>query len=269
MLFPVIAKRGSTGSKVKKIQDDLNLWALVEGHHLGRSKDTLVPDGDFGELTEAAVKLYQKSQGLLDDGVVGPFTSAMLLRKEFVVKAPFSATPVAQNNRIKCWAAATEYWLKTRPSFKQTQEEIIRELRELGDSLGISAISPRGGLTIPAGQKLWEHFFKIRPIAKFASEFFAEHVATNLKRSGGPLILGRIEFDPKSGHLGIGHVVCPIIVQVGPIGKDGTHMLGITVMDPLGDGRFVTFDIRDLQKRDDPKKSTIMLTWVDFGIIPF
>ena len=38
-------------------------------------------DGDFGKCTEAAVRKYQKDQGLTIDGIVGPKTWAALKRR--------------------------------------------------------------------------------------------------------------------------------------------------------------------------------------------
>lgn len=54
----MILKLGSTGNEVKKLQ----LFLKIED------------DGDFGPVTESAVKVWQKAHGLLDDGVVGPKT---------------------------------------------------------------------------------------------------------------------------------------------------------------------------------------------------
>ena len=56
--------RGSKGELVRTLQ--LKLTAL--GFSLGKI------DGDFGGLTEAAVKAFQYATGLEDDGVVGPLT---------------------------------------------------------------------------------------------------------------------------------------------------------------------------------------------------
>jgi hypothetical protein len=58
----MILKLGSTGSEVKKLQQFLNIE----------------DDGDFGQNTETAVKVWQKAHGLLDDGVVGPKTWAVM-----------------------------------------------------------------------------------------------------------------------------------------------------------------------------------------------
>jgi putative chitinase len=50
-----LLKIGSTGEEVKKLQEKLGLK----------------PDGEFGKNTEAAVKKWQKANGLTDDGIVG------------------------------------------------------------------------------------------------------------------------------------------------------------------------------------------------------
>jgi peptidoglycan hydrolase-like protein with peptidoglycan-binding domain/YHS domain-containing protein len=68
---------GSHGDDVKLVQTNLN-----------KNGFSLVVDGIFGAKTQAAVKEYQKSNGLAVDGVVGPNTSAKL------IPAP-AATPTA------------------------------------------------------------------------------------------------------------------------------------------------------------------------------
>lgn len=61
-------KFGSTGSLVIRLQDQLRL----KGFNPGAS------DGWFGENTQVAVKAFQRSVGLKDDGVVGPKTRSAL-----------------------------------------------------------------------------------------------------------------------------------------------------------------------------------------------
>jgi hypothetical protein len=56
-------KMGSRGPEVKKAQQLLN----QKGY-------TLVTDGDFGPSTQAAVKNFQRANGLTDDGIIGPKT---------------------------------------------------------------------------------------------------------------------------------------------------------------------------------------------------
>lgn len=63
-------KKGSTGHVVKDLQQKLN--------YLGY---TLIADGDFGAKTENAVRLFQKSKGLVADGIVGAKTWTKLMEK--------------------------------------------------------------------------------------------------------------------------------------------------------------------------------------------
>ena len=66
--MPLI-KRGSKGSAVLQLQKMLN----AKGYKL-------TEDGDFGSKTEAAVKAYQKANGLEVDGEVGPMTWGVLFK---------------------------------------------------------------------------------------------------------------------------------------------------------------------------------------------
>lgn len=62
-VYPPTIKMGSRGPDVKKAQQLLN----QKGY-------TLVTDGDFGPSTQAAVKNFQRINGLTDDGIIGPKT---------------------------------------------------------------------------------------------------------------------------------------------------------------------------------------------------
>ena len=57
-------RRGSSGQTVRTIQEKLIRWGYLEG----------AADGIYGSKTEAAVKRFQKKNGLTADGVVGPAT---------------------------------------------------------------------------------------------------------------------------------------------------------------------------------------------------
>lgn len=59
---------GSRGEKVKELQQKLKRW----GYYTGSI------DGIFGSGTQAAVKKFQKKNGLTADGIVGPQTAAAL-----------------------------------------------------------------------------------------------------------------------------------------------------------------------------------------------
>lgn len=62
-------QKGSNGAQVKAIQRML--------YCLGYYKSSI--DGDFGSLTDSAIRSYQKANGLTVDGVIGPKTWANLL----------------------------------------------------------------------------------------------------------------------------------------------------------------------------------------------
>ena len=64
-----LVKKGSKGDAVRKLQEILN----GKGYKL-------TVDGDFGSKTEAAVKAYQKANGLEVDGEVGPMTWGVLFK---------------------------------------------------------------------------------------------------------------------------------------------------------------------------------------------
>lgn len=58
---------GERGDRVRQVQ------ALLNNHGYN-----LAVDGDFGPMTEAAVKDFQRKRGLVDDGQIGPVTLAAL-----------------------------------------------------------------------------------------------------------------------------------------------------------------------------------------------
>lgn len=71
---PPTLKKGSKGAWVTKLQTML----MQKGYDLGKYG----ADGDFGSATQAAVKLFQKDNGLNPDGVVGEKTWAALEKQE-------------------------------------------------------------------------------------------------------------------------------------------------------------------------------------------
>ena len=57
-------RQGSTGTAVRTIQTKLKNWGYYDG----------AVDGIYGSATTAAVKYFQKTNGLTVDGIVGPAT---------------------------------------------------------------------------------------------------------------------------------------------------------------------------------------------------
>ena len=82
----MILKVGSEGADVKKLQEKLGVEAI----------------GKFGPKTEAAVKAWQKSNGLKDDGIVGDATWSKLFGeakpKAEVIKEDVVIAPVGSLN---------------------------------------------------------------------------------------------------------------------------------------------------------------------------
>ena len=66
--YAAVLKQGSTGSTVKTMQQKLKNWGYYTG----------AVDGIFGSNTLAAVKYFQRKNGLVVDGIVGAKTFAAL-----------------------------------------------------------------------------------------------------------------------------------------------------------------------------------------------
>lgn len=64
--------KGSKGSDVKTVQ-------ILLIHKFGISCGSSGADGDFGDVTDSAVKKFQEIKGLDADGCVGPLTWAALV----------------------------------------------------------------------------------------------------------------------------------------------------------------------------------------------
>lgn len=65
-------KKGDKGGYVKELQTLLNYSSCL--------KEPLLPDGDFGVLTQNAVIAFQGIRGLRKDGIAGYFTLGELLK---------------------------------------------------------------------------------------------------------------------------------------------------------------------------------------------
>ncbi|HRX14437.1 MAG TPA: spore cortex-lytic enzyme [Eubacteriales bacterium] len=63
-----VVKQGSTGTLVKTIQTKLKNWGYYTGY----------VDGIYGPKTVAAVKYFQRVNGLTADGIVGKYTAAKM-----------------------------------------------------------------------------------------------------------------------------------------------------------------------------------------------
>lgn len=68
MNFNRLLKRGMTGNDVAELQEELKKLGLYDNEI----------DGSFGPATEKAVKMFQSSNALVVDGIVGPATVAKI-----------------------------------------------------------------------------------------------------------------------------------------------------------------------------------------------
>jgi len=75
----VVLRRGLQGPSIRQVQERLN--------ELG-ANPRLATDGVFGPLTEAAVMAFQRANGLVPDGIVGPITWNALFSQRPTVPVP-------------------------------------------------------------------------------------------------------------------------------------------------------------------------------------
>jgi len=101
---------GSRGSEVKAVQKRLK--------ELGYLNDTA--DGVFGPKTEAAVKAFQKRNGLTADGVVGTATRAKLDSSSAKAVSSSTTTTTATDNTLRSGSKGSEV------------KELQQRLKELG-----------------------------------------------------------------------------------------------------------------------------------------
>ena len=66
--YALVLKQGSTGATVKTLQQKLKNWGYYTG----------AVDGIYGAKTAAAVKYFQRKNGLTVDGIAGPKTLAAM-----------------------------------------------------------------------------------------------------------------------------------------------------------------------------------------------
>jgi hypothetical protein len=65
---------GASGDQVRRVQEEL----AVAGYKNSTGRKPLVVDGEFGPTTDKRVRQYQKDNGLVSDGIVGPVTAAYM-----------------------------------------------------------------------------------------------------------------------------------------------------------------------------------------------
>lgn len=105
--------KGDSGSEVKTLQDNLI--------RLGYSCGSAGADGEFGTNTDAAVRTFQKANGMTVDGLAGEKTQAKI--KE-LLKAKESTK--VESDAIKCYVQAGAF--KSR----EKAQELVNKLKKAG-----------------------------------------------------------------------------------------------------------------------------------------
>jgi len=77
---PGIYRKGDSGSEIKKFQQEL----LTLGYKLPK----FGADGQYGDEMVAAVKAFQKDNGLASDGIIGKDTSTMMASRVLAAQVP-------------------------------------------------------------------------------------------------------------------------------------------------------------------------------------
>lgn len=123
--------KGDSGSDVKTLQENLI--------SLGYSCGPAGADGDFGDKTDAAVRLFQKANGLTVDGLAGEKTQAkikeLLEKKKNLSNVPKRKAKVTKDNLdARVWGGKGYDRLKSRPTLKKG--EIVEVCDYIKDETG-------------------------------------------------------------------------------------------------------------------------------------
>jgi hypothetical protein len=96
--MPATVQFGSRGFDVARLQLQLNLQRVVPD---------LIIDGIFGPLTKTNVVSFQRSRGLVPDGIAGPKTHAAAAMDVKMSAFDNPIRLISQSTPTTCWAAST------------------------------------------------------------------------------------------------------------------------------------------------------------------
>lgn len=117
-------KKGSKGSEV-------TVWQRFLNEHQPPSP-ALVEDGDFGPKTDAATKAWQRANGLMADGIVGPLTRAKAFGQPATTPSPSEPYDAAGGVDERSARNIATLNQKVRPYFERIAIEGTRIAKEMG-----------------------------------------------------------------------------------------------------------------------------------------
>ena len=113
-------KRGSKGKDVRKVQERLKKIGFSPGP----------VDGDFGRATEQAVINFQKSEGLLTDGIVGPKTLNSLFKKRIPMGLKVFAEDITSKVTVSLVAKLFGRSQRVRKNIQRYLPSVLKALKE-------------------------------------------------------------------------------------------------------------------------------------------
>ena len=154
----MLLRSGCVDPQVRAVQEILRTLGFVVRTASGTIKEITV-DGDFGDETEKAVMDFQKSSGLLVDGVVGPVTMRELqeayTRKMVELHAPTATAATPTPERMQLLRVDADKWaagytgLYLRCDAAAAYSEVRKQVLALGGvvttSGGIRELTQSGG----------------------------------------------------------------------------------------------------------------------------
>lgn len=94
-------QRGDKGDEAKAVQEKLIELGFLAG----------AADGDFGKKSEAAVKLFQKANGLEETGIADSMTQHVMYSSRAIDKEAYDNMPIASGDG---WEIVKEYYYNTK-----------------------------------------------------------------------------------------------------------------------------------------------------------
>ncbi len=161
----MLLKLHAEGEAVREVQRMLNFLGFR--YRRGNRYEPLKEDGKFGPITESVVIDFQRSQGLLRDGIIGPITFAHL-EKEYSIRVLELTAPEVDpgsgfDGQYHLKAVYTDPYDRSyaRVSLRQDVAKVYRQLRQ--EVLSQGGILPSSG----AIRSLWARVTSSRSATSF------------------------------------------------------------------------------------------------------